>query len=476
MREGKVCTAAPNIQANFGTIGEMDRYGTINFDSGAIVSYIHDSMITHSDYVVAGRRTQEFYGAGGDRLKLKPHVIDIKVNIGNKGVYEFKNVLVATSDSPSSTMLVGQSDLERLGIDISFANRTVTFGQGPLKGVPLPMEQNWICSVNPIKLAVSNENSQNTHQTHQFVSRDEPSAVGKLGTDDLKVKDCCVNKSKRQKSADTFNTVPLNLDAAKLNKRSKGRTKKRRMAELELLLKENPQWKSPLEKPPQQKADKDDVSLALVEQSIDFPKRQLLLKKTPSMDPGRRERRWTSLDPMRKVFSAMDRIYPLYWDSDDGEKRRKMSEMPEFKARTVLLTNTMQPASIVPLDLKMMLDLQLSKVAEPRMLIIKTHEIPNDMEMDSDDEEFSMPLDGEKSPSAEEKFLKNCDKRTKSGRLTRKLIRLQTGIDDAKRKLNLEWTAAERTRFHKKKKRVKLKNEIPLLISFLTRFIIGEVV
>ena len=469
-----MCTAAPNIRANFGTNGEMDQYGTINFDSGAIVSYVHDSMIAHSDYVVAGRRTQEFYGAGGDRLKLKPHVINIKVNIGNKGVYEFKNVLVATSDSPSSTMLVGQSDLERLGIDISFANRTVTFGRGPLKGVPLPMEQNWICSVKPIKLATSNESRWRTHHPSEFASRDEPSAVGELDTDDCKVEDCCVNRSKRQKKADTFNTIPLNLDAVKQKKWSKERAKRRRMAELELLLKGNSQWKSPLEEPSQRKFDKNDVSLALSEQNTDFPKEQLLLMEHSMLDQGRRERRWTSLDLVKKVFPPTDRIYPLYLDCNDGEKRREMSEMTEFKARYVLLTNTMQPASVVPLDLKMMPDLQLSKVAEPRMLITKTHEISKNMEMESVNEEFSMHLVGVKSPSAEEKLLEKWEERTKSGRLTRELIRLQTGNDDAKRKLNLERIAAERTGFHKKKKRVKLKNEI-LPSYFLARFIIGEV-
>ena len=74
-----MCTAAPNIKANFGTNGEADCYGTINFDSGAMVSYIHHCMITHSDYIEAGPRVGEFYGAGGDKLKLKPYVINIKV-------------------------------------------------------------------------------------------------------------------------------------------------------------------------------------------------------------------------------------------------------------------------------------------------------------------------------------------------------------------------------------------------------------
>ena len=204
MREGKVCTAAPNIKANFGTNGEADCYGTINFDSGAIVSYVHDCMITHSDYTEAGPRVGEFYGAGGDKLKLKPYVIDIKVNVGNKGVYEFKNVLVATSDTPSRTMLVGQSDLERLGIDISFAKKCVTFSQGALKGVPLPMERNALCSINPVKPTLSKEDPEKIQQLHDFKSEDRLSTVGNVGADDCKVEDCCVNLSKRQKEGEPF--------------------------------------------------------------------------------------------------------------------------------------------------------------------------------------------------------------------------------------------------------------------------------
>ena len=202
-----MCTAAPNVKANFGTSGTADCYGKINFDSGAIVSYIHECMITYSDYIKAGPRKGEFYGAGGDKLKLKPYVINIRVNVGNKGVYEFKNVLVATSDTPSRTMLVGQSDLERLGIDISFARRSVTFSQGALKGVPLPMEKNAICSINPVKptrkrSGTSKEDPDPTQRFHNFNPEDKLQAVGNVGADDCKVEECCVNLSKRQKKGE----------------------------------------------------------------------------------------------------------------------------------------------------------------------------------------------------------------------------------------------------------------------------------
>ena len=167
-------------------------------------------MLTNSDYKQSGPRLGEYFGAGGDKLKLEPFVINIKVNVGNRGVYEFKNVLVSTSDIPSRTMLIGQSDLERLGIDISFARRTVTFGVGKLKGVPLPMEQNVICAINPVKREPINrrerpmEDPEGIQQTHNFASEDQLSTCGNVGADDCKVKDCCVNLSKRQKEDEPF--------------------------------------------------------------------------------------------------------------------------------------------------------------------------------------------------------------------------------------------------------------------------------
>ena len=168
-----------------------------------MVSFIHESMIANSDFVKAGPRKDEYYGAGGDRLKLKPYTINIKVNVDGRGIYVFNDVLVSTSDKPSRTMLVGQSDLERLSIDISFARRTVTFGSGQLKGIPLPMERREMCTINPINdkrtrtspLADLDE----VQQIHQPEAHDYLSTVGVVGADVCKVNNCCVNMSKRQK-------------------------------------------------------------------------------------------------------------------------------------------------------------------------------------------------------------------------------------------------------------------------------------
>ena len=217
MREGKVCTAAPNIKADFGTNGKVPCYGTINFDSGAMVSYIHECMITNSDHVESGPRTREYFGAGGDRLKLKPFTIDINVNVDGQGVYKFKNVLVSTSEIPSRTMLVGQSDLERLGIDISFARRCVTFGVGALQGVTLPMERNVVASINPLDQAESQEDRGCLQQFHEPKFNGEGKTVGGAGTDECRTLSCCVNRSKRQKEGIRMKSKPTHRNAERIS-------------------------------------------------------------------------------------------------------------------------------------------------------------------------------------------------------------------------------------------------------------------
>ena len=112
----------------------------------------------------------------------------------------------------------------------------------------------------------------------------------------------------------------------------------------------------------------------------------------------------------------------------------------------------MQSAPEVPSDLEMVPELQPPKVAEPWTMIIKTHDIPKVLEIETDDEEFSTPLAGEETPSAENQKLENRGKRTKSGRLSREPIRFQAGADDVKQKLNFDRTAVGRTGFRKKKK------------------------
>merc|ERR1711946_1886 len=48
------------------------------------------------------------------------------------------------------------------------------------------------------------EDPENIQQTHNFASEDRLSICGNVGADDCKVKDCCVNMSKRQKEGEPF--------------------------------------------------------------------------------------------------------------------------------------------------------------------------------------------------------------------------------------------------------------------------------
>ena len=98
-------------------------------DSGAALSYVHETCLKDCDYTIAGPRPGNFFGAGGDVLKLAPHLVNMRVSVPNLGILNFKNVLVARADKPSTTMLVGRSDLERLKAIVNFADGTVTIGR-----------------------------------------------------------------------------------------------------------------------------------------------------------------------------------------------------------------------------------------------------------------------------------------------------------------------------------------------------------
>ena len=98
-------------------------------DSGAALSYIHEDCLKYCDYTIAGPRPGNFYGAGGDKLKLAPHLVNLRVSVPKIGILGFKNVLVSRSEKPSLTMLVGRSDLERMNVVVNFAEGTVVIGK-----------------------------------------------------------------------------------------------------------------------------------------------------------------------------------------------------------------------------------------------------------------------------------------------------------------------------------------------------------
>lgn len=407
-----MCTSAPNIRANFGTTGEFDRYGTINFDSGAIVSYIHDSMITHSDYVVTGPRTQEFYGAGGDRLKLKPFVIDIKVNVGNKGVYEFKNVLVATSDSPSSTMLVGQSDLERLGIDISFARRTVTFGHGALQGVPLPMEQNWISSINPIKQTTPVAKPGYTHHEYKL------DAVGTVGADSCKVEECCVNQSKRQKAGEQSDIVPLGFDAESLLNAEPEECRWTNDDSVKRILPVKKMCHSHWHRSEERRLEK------MCEKGVDAETFSTPIPEdTPSEDEKYFERIFN-----QSGFRKKKKMGIKTKTETGGLNKNKVLKNKEVEWSSITTQGKLRTSVGVVGFLARFLK-RYSDVHCP----IERWKLDS-LETETDEEKFSTPLAGNKTPLAEDQKSEKRERRPRSSRLSGEPIRFASETDSVKEK------------------------------------------
>ena len=143
MREGKVVTScSPVLPCDFATINNHAHCpGTITFDTGAGRSYVHADVLAKCDYFISGPRSRDYFGAGGDELQLLPYVVNMKVLVEGLGVVQFEDVLVAEPDQPKSgTMLVGLSDMKRLGMMIDFETDTMHVKMNGQAGrVAIPM-------------------------------------------------------------------------------------------------------------------------------------------------------------------------------------------------------------------------------------------------------------------------------------------------------------------------------------------------
>lgn len=108
--------------------------GRVTFDSGAVLSVIHEKMLEYCDYEVTGRRVKEYLGAGGHMLDLLPEVVDVAVQVKDVGMVVFRRVLVLARDSRiQKTLLVGRSDLERLNVVMDFGTAEAWIGSGKNK-------------------------------------------------------------------------------------------------------------------------------------------------------------------------------------------------------------------------------------------------------------------------------------------------------------------------------------------------------
>ena len=125
--------------------------GRVTFDSGAVVSVIHERMLEYCDFEPTGTRQKEYLGAGGHTLDLLPHVVDVSIEIKKVGMVVFRKVLVLRKESRvTRTLLVGRSDLDRLKVDINFATKSVGFGSGKQRKV-IPMREKSGSSVKEVQ-------------------------------------------------------------------------------------------------------------------------------------------------------------------------------------------------------------------------------------------------------------------------------------------------------------------------------------
>ena len=125
--------------------------GRITFDSGAVVSVIHERMLEYCDFEPTGTRQKEYLGAGGHTLDLLPHVVDVSVEVKNVGMVVFRKVLVLRRTSKvTRTLLVGRSDLDRLKVDINFATKKGSLGSGTQRRT-IPMREKKSSTVENVK-------------------------------------------------------------------------------------------------------------------------------------------------------------------------------------------------------------------------------------------------------------------------------------------------------------------------------------
>ena len=184
VRDGVISSVSPTVNADFATNKSNSHcYGFLTLDSGAALSYVHEACLKDCDYTIAGPRPGNFYGAGGDALKLAPHLVNMRVSVPRLGILQFKNVLVARSDKPSMTMLVGRSDLERLKAVVNFADGTIVIGNN--KSIPMrPTHGRDTAVINTVTKADINfspEDVDNIQSRHAVDSEDAESIAVNVG-------------------------------------------------------------------------------------------------------------------------------------------------------------------------------------------------------------------------------------------------------------------------------------------------------
>ena len=103
--------------------------GKMIFDSGSPNSIIHHDDLKFCQYKISGKREINFAGAGGKKLQLENYLVDVCVEIADKGTWIFKQVMVTKSKERlfRNQMIIGRYDMNRLKVVLDIGENRVKF-------------------------------------------------------------------------------------------------------------------------------------------------------------------------------------------------------------------------------------------------------------------------------------------------------------------------------------------------------------
>ena len=185
--------------------------GRVTFDSGAVVSVIHEKMLEYCDYEPTGTRVKEYLGAGGHTLDLLPHVVDVSVHVRGIGMVVFRKVLVLSKNARvTRTLLVGRSDLRRLKVRMDFGSSEVWLGSGEQRR-KLEMQDKKTSSVKNVKKIKSRKKDKSTSRK-QVASRKQTASRKHVASRKLVLHERSEVERKMNKIFEDFLDAPSGRD------------------------------------------------------------------------------------------------------------------------------------------------------------------------------------------------------------------------------------------------------------------------
>ena len=108
---------------------ENSLQGKIVFDSGSPYSIIHYDNLRSCQHKIVGKRESDYFGAGGEKLPLEDYLVDVCIEIADKGTWILKKVLVTKSDVKMyrNQLIFGRYDMNRLKVVLDLSETRVKF-------------------------------------------------------------------------------------------------------------------------------------------------------------------------------------------------------------------------------------------------------------------------------------------------------------------------------------------------------------